>query len=74
MSWARGVLAILAKDVRSEVRARSALNAVVLFTVVTFRDLPRIKQLVRALDPAAFVVVTDTLEVMGHRMGNQPHW
>lgn len=35
MSWARGVLAILAKDVRSEVRARSALNAVVLFTVVT---------------------------------------
>lgn len=46
----------------------------VLFTVVTFRDLPRIKQLVRGLDPSAFVVVTDTLEVMGHRMGNQPHW
>ncbi len=35
MSWLRGALAILAKDVRSEVRTRSALNAVVLFAVVT---------------------------------------
>jgi uncharacterized membrane-anchored protein YitT (DUF2179 family) len=46
----------------------------ILFMVVTFRDLPRIKQLIRRLDPSAFVVVTDTLEVMGQRMGNQPHW
>jgi len=46
----------------------------ILFTVVTFRDVPRIKQVIRRADPSAFVVITDTLEVMGQRMGNQPHW
>lgn len=46
----------------------------ILFTVVTFRDLPRIKQVIRRADPSAFVVITDTLEVMGQRMGNEPHW
>jgi uncharacterized membrane-anchored protein YitT (DUF2179 family) len=45
-----------------------------LYTVITFRELSRIKQVVRNIDPNAFVVVTDTLEVMGHRIGNQPHW
>jgi len=35
LNWLKGALAILAKDVRSEVRTRSALNAVVLFAVVT---------------------------------------
>jgi heme exporter protein B len=35
LSWVRGTLAIFVKDVRSEVRTRAALNAVVLFTVVT---------------------------------------
>ena len=29
---------------------------------------------IRGEDPAAFVVVSDTTEVMGHRIGNQPHW
>jgi uncharacterized membrane-anchored protein YitT (DUF2179 family) len=24
--------------------------------------------------PNAFVVISDTLEVMGQRIGNQPHW
>jgi uncharacterized membrane-anchored protein YitT (DUF2179 family) len=46
----------------------------VLYTVVTFRELPRLKQMIRAMDPSAFVVVNDTLEVMGQRIGNQPHW
>ena len=46
----------------------------ILYMVITFRDLPQLKQLIRAVDPDAFVVVTDTLEVMGHRIGNQPHW
>lgn len=45
-----------------------------LYTVITFRELPRIKRVVRHVDPDAFVVVTNTLEVMGHRIGNQPHW
>ena len=46
----------------------------ILYTVITFRELPRLKQLIRGVDPDAFVVVTDTLEVMGQRIGNQPHW
>jgi uncharacterized membrane-anchored protein YitT (DUF2179 family) len=46
----------------------------ILYTVISFRELPQIKQIIRAVDPSAFVVVTDTLEVMGNRIGNQPHW
>lgn len=46
----------------------------ILYTVITFRELPRLKRLVNAVDPDAFVVVNDTTEVMGHRIGNQPHW
>ncbi len=46
----------------------------ILYTIITFRELARLKQLIRAVDPNAFVVVTDTLEVMGQRIGNQPHW
>lgn len=46
----------------------------ILYTVVNFRELATLKQIVRRHDPAAFVVVTQTTEVMGHRIGNQPHW
>ena len=46
----------------------------ILYTIITFRELPRLKQLVKVIDPDAFVVVSDTLEVMGQRIGNQPHW
>jgi len=46
----------------------------ILYTVITFRELSRLKGLIRRLDPDAFVVVSETLEVMGHRIGNQPHW
>jgi uncharacterized membrane-anchored protein YitT (DUF2179 family) len=46
----------------------------ILYTIITFRDLPRLKRMIRRVDPGAFVVVTDTMEVMGHRIGNQPHW
>ncbi len=46
----------------------------ILYTVITFRELARLKRLIRSVDPDAFVVVTDTLEVMGYRIGNQPHW
>jgi len=46
----------------------------ILYTVVNFRELSRLKQIIRRVDPDAFVVFTDTLEVMGHRIGNQPHW
>lgn len=46
----------------------------VLYAVITFRELSRLKGVIRQIDPDAFVVVTETLEVMGHRIGNQPHW
>ena len=46
----------------------------ILYTVVNFRELATLKQIVRRNDPDAFVVVTETTEVMGHRIGNQPHW
>ncbi|MBN1848878.1 MAG: YitT family protein [Deltaproteobacteria bacterium] len=46
----------------------------ILYTVISFRELPRLKRLIHRLDPVAFVVVNDTLEVMGNRIGTQPHW
>lgn len=46
----------------------------ILYTVVTFRELARVKRIISGIDPNAFVVVTDTMEVMGQRVGNQPHW
>ncbi|TFH47014.1 MAG: YitT family protein [ANME-2 cluster archaeon] len=46
----------------------------ILFTVISLRELPQLKKLIHGSDPNAFVVVTNTLEVMGHRIGNQPHW
>lgn len=46
----------------------------IIYSVVTFQDLPQLKKMISKIDPKAFVVVMDTLEVMGARMGNQPHW
>ena len=46
----------------------------IIYTVTTFQELPRLKRLVRAIDPNVFMVVSDTLEVMGIRIGNQPRW
>ena len=46
----------------------------ILYTVITLRELHRIKEVIRQVDTNAFVVVHNTLEVMGHRIGNQPHW
>ena len=46
----------------------------ILYTIITFRELARLKRMVGQLDSHAFLVVSDTLEVMGQRVGNQPHW
>ena len=46
----------------------------ILYTVISLRELNKVKDVIRQTDPKAFVVVQDTLEVMGHRIGNQPHW
>jgi len=46
----------------------------ILYSVITFQELSRFKEMVRQHDPQAFLVVTETLEVMGKGVGNQPHW
>jgi uncharacterized membrane-anchored protein YitT (DUF2179 family) len=46
----------------------------ILYSVIPFQELARFKDLIRKVDPKAFVVITETLEVMGHGIGNQPHW
>lgn len=46
----------------------------ILYSVITYTELSRFKEIIRKYDPEAFVVVTETLEVMGKRIGNQPHW
>jgi len=43
-----------------------------LYTVVSMQNLGRLKDLVRREDPQAFVVLSDTMEVMGRGIGNQP--
>ena len=46
----------------------------IIYSVVTFQELSRFKEMVQSHDPLAFLVVTETLEVMGKGIGNQPHW
>jgi len=46
----------------------------ILYSIIPFQELSRFKEIVRNIDPNAFVVINNTLEVMGHRIGNQPHW
>jgi uncharacterized membrane-anchored protein YitT (DUF2179 family) len=46
----------------------------ILYAIVSMRELHRIKRIAQDIDPNSFVVVQDTLEVMGHGIGNQPHW
>ncbi|MCF8068001.1 MAG: YitT family protein [Desulfobacterales bacterium] len=46
----------------------------ILYVVITFRELGFLKKIIKEIDPDAFVVVSDTLEVMNYRIGNQPHW
>ena len=46
----------------------------ILYTVISLRELPRLKKLLADIDKNVFMVVLDTMEVMGKRIGNQPHW
>ena len=43
----------------------------VLFTVTTLTELPKLKKVIFAIDPEAFVVVNNTLEVLGKRHGSR---
>lgn len=46
----------------------------IIYTVITFPEIGELKNLIRKIDPEAFVVISNTLEVMNYRIGNQPHW
>ena len=46
----------------------------VLYSVIAITELSRFKEIIRKIDPHAFVVVTETQEVMGKGIGNQPQW
>ncbi|MBD3307869.1 DUF2179 domain-containing protein [candidate division KSB3 bacterium] len=41
----------------------------IILTVTTLTELPKLKELIFSIDPQAFVVVNDTLEVLGKRHG-----
>jgi uncharacterized membrane-anchored protein YitT (DUF2179 family) len=54
-----------------------AINGILVprqFLAGGFTGLSRFKNLVHQKDPDALVVITETLEVMGKGIGNQPHW
>ena len=46
----------------------------IIYTVVTFRDIARLKRLVKSIDPDAFIIINDTMEVVGAGMGSIPQW
>jgi uncharacterized membrane-anchored protein YitT (DUF2179 family) len=46
----------------------------ILYSVIALTELSRFKEMIRKIDPQAFVVITETQEVMGKGIGNQPHW
>jgi uncharacterized membrane-anchored protein YitT (DUF2179 family) len=41
----------------------------VVFSIITITELAKVKELVFDTDPKAFIVVNDTLEVIGKRHG-----
>jgi len=43
----------------------------VIFTVTTLTELPKLKDVILSIDPGAFVVVNNTLEVLGKRHGSR---
>jgi uncharacterized membrane-anchored protein YitT (DUF2179 family) len=52
----------------------SARAEQIILSVVSIAELGEIKRLVMRHDPTAFVVVSDTHEVINQRIGNQPPW
>lgn len=64
----RGITIIHGQGAYSEGEKR------ILYTIVTFQEISALKGIVRGEDPDAFVVISDTAEVMGNRIGNQAHW
>lgn len=52
----------------------SGADRQIIYTVVTFRDISRLKRLVREVDPDAFIVINDTMEVVGASLSSAPQW
>lgn len=46
----------------------------ILYTVVPLMEIGQVKTLIKQIDPEAFVVISNTLEIINNRLGNQPHW
>jgi len=46
----------------------------ILYTVVPIMEIGQMKNLIKQIDPEAFVVISNTIEVINNRIGNQPHW
>jgi len=46
----------------------------IVYTVLTFREYAQLKGIIKKIDSKAFMVVTETLDVMGQRIGTEPHW
>jgi uncharacterized membrane-anchored protein YitT (DUF2179 family) len=42
----------------------------VIFTITSLTELPKLKEMILTLDPDAFMVINDTLEVVGKRHGS----
>jgi uncharacterized membrane-anchored protein YitT (DUF2179 family) len=49
--------------------AYTGRNKKVIFTILNLTELPKMKELVFNIDPNAFMVINDTLEVLGKRHG-----
>ncbi len=48
----------------------SGMDKKIIFSIITLTELPKMKELIFDLDPSAFLVVNDTLEVLGKRHGS----
>lgn len=46
----------------------------IIYSVIPLTEIGQLKRLINNIDPKAFVVISDTLEVINYRIGNQPHW
>ena len=51
--------------------AYSRLPKKVIFSIITMTELSKMRELVFDIDPEAFMVVNDTLEVLGYRHGSR---
>lgn len=46
----------------------------IIYAVVTLRDIARLKRIMREVDPDAFIVINDTMEVLGASLSSAPQW